>query len=89
MIRFILASLLALTLTNFLLRADDKADKTEKAIGVGAKAPTDADIIIDGTHETLDEKWKYWEGPGFSSAMPIKWKIVEDPVDAPLSVAEQ
>ena len=29
----------------------------------------------------LDEKWIYWEGPGFKTAMPIKWKIVEDPVD--------
>jgi hypothetical protein len=29
----------------------------------------------------LDEKWTYWEGPGFKSALPIKWKIVDDPVD--------
>src|ERR1051326_2414791 len=29
----------------------------------------------------LDEKWIYWEGPGFLSKMPIKWKIVDDPVD--------
>jgi hypothetical protein len=28
----------------------------------------------------LDSKWIYWEGPGFKSAMPIKWKVVEDPV---------
>lgn len=48
-------------------------------VGVGAKAPKDADVIIDGTRETLDQKWIYWEGPGFASAMPIKWKIVEDP----------
>jgi hypothetical protein len=48
-------------------------------VGVGAKAPKDAEVIIDGTRETLDQKWIYWEGPGFASAMPIKWKIVEDP----------
>src|SRR5690606_7793956 len=28
-----------------------------------------------------DEKWTYWEGPRFSSELPIKWEIVEDPVD--------
>ena len=50
-------------------------------IGVGAKAPAESEVIIDGTRATLDAKWIYWEGPGFKSAMPIKWKIVEDPVD--------
>jgi len=50
-------------------------------IGVGAPAPKDAEMILDGTRERLDEKWIYWEGPGFKSAMPIKWKIVDDPVD--------
>jgi hypothetical protein len=78
MIRLIVALMLAVTLASFLARADEKTDKN---IGVGAKAPTDADIIIDGSRETLDEKWKYWEGPGFNSMMPIKWKIVPDPVD--------
>jgi hypothetical protein len=50
-------------------------------INVGAKPVPGAEVIIDGTRETLDSKWIYWEGPGFKSAMPIKWKIVEDPVD--------
>lgn len=50
-------------------------------IGVGAKPLPGAEVIIDGTRETLDEKWTYWEGPGFNSALPIKWKIVDDPVD--------
>ena len=50
-------------------------------VGVGAKPLAGAEVIIDGTRATLDEKWIYWEGPGFKSAMPIKWKIVEDPVD--------
>lgn len=40
-----------------------------------------AEVIIDGTRETLEEKWTYWEGPRFSSSLPIKWKIVDDPVD--------
>jgi len=48
-------------------------------VGVGAKPIPGAEMIIDGTREMLDAKWTYWEGPGFKSSMPIKWKIVEDP----------
>ena len=51
-------------------------------IGLGSTPPAGADILIDGTRETLDEKWTYWEGPRFSSSLPIKWKMVDDPVDA-------
>lgn len=50
-------------------------------IGVGAKPVDGAEIILDGTRKMLDEKWTYWQGPGFASSLPIKWKIVEDPVD--------
>eukprot|EP01034_Spumella_vulgaris_P001457 gene1457-1925_t len=49
-------------------------------IGLGAKPLDGAEIIIDGTRETLDAKWTYWTGPRFASALPIKWKIVDDPV---------
>ena len=56
-------------------------DKKPSAIGVGAKPPAGVDVLIDGTRKTLDEKWTYWQGPGFASSLPIKWKIVEDPVD--------
>lgn len=47
--------------------------------GIGAKPLPQADMLLDGSREMLDAKWQYWEGPGFKSAMPIKWKIVEDP----------
>jgi hypothetical protein len=57
------------------------APAAEKTIGVGAKPIPGAEVIVDGTRKTLDEKWTYWQGPGFKSSMPIKWKIVEDPVD--------
>jgi len=50
-------------------------------VGVGARPLSGAEVIIDGSRKTLDEKWIYWEGPGFKSSMPIKWKIVEDPAD--------
>jgi hypothetical protein len=51
-------------------------------LGVAAKPVPGAEILIDGTRNTLDSKWTYWEGPGFKSSLPIKWKIVDDPVDA-------
>lgn len=50
-------------------------------VGVGAKPLSGAEVIIDGSREMLDAKWTYWEGPRFSSSLPIKWKIVDDPVD--------
>lgn len=50
-------------------------------VGVGARPIEGAEILLDGSRELLDAKWKYWEGPGFKSSMPIKWKIVDDPVD--------
>ena len=49
--------------------------------GVGAKPLAGAEVILDGSRAMLDEKWIYWEGPGFKSAMPIQWRIVDDPVD--------
>lgn len=57
------------------------ASAADKNIGVGAKPVDGAEVIIDGTRKMLDEKWTYWEGPRFASSLPIKWKIVEDPVD--------
>jgi hypothetical protein len=50
-------------------------------VGVGAKPLPGAEVMFDGTRSMLDEKWTYWEGPRFSSSLPIQWKIVEDPVD--------
>lgn len=56
-------------------------DSISDSVGVGAKPSKNAEVIFDGTHEMLYAKWVYWEGPRFSSSMPIKWKIVEDPVN--------
>jgi hypothetical protein len=53
----------------------------DKAIGVGAKPVAGAEMILDGTRAMLDDKWTYWQGPRFASSLPIKWKIVDDPVD--------
>ncbi len=48
-------------------------------IGVGAKPTKGAKIHFDGSAKSLTDNWKYWEGPRFKAAMPIKWQIVKDP----------
>lgn len=48
---------------------------------VGDEPIEGAELIFDGSREMLDSKWTYWEGPAFASSLPIKWKIVDDPVD--------
>jgi len=55
-------------------------------LGVGLKPAAGAEVLIDGTRETLDAKWTYWTGPRFASALPIKWPIVPDPVDGGTAV---
>ncbi len=57
------------------------AEEARPDVGVGVKPIYGAEVIIDGTRAVLDDKWKYWEGPRFGSSMPIKWKIMDDPVD--------
>ena len=49
-------------------------------VDVGAKPIANSEVIFDGSREMLDAKWTYWKGPRFSSSLPIKWKIVDDPV---------
>ena len=65
----------------FLLAIATTCQAQDKNIGVGSKPVAGAEVLIDGTREMLDAKWKYWEGPGFKSSMPIKWKVVPDPVE--------
>jgi hypothetical protein len=51
-------------------------------VGVGIQCLPDAKILFDGSREMLDANWTYWEGPRFSTELPIKWRIVPDPVDS-------
>jgi len=51
-------------------------------MGVGATAPPGAEQLFDGSRESLDANWIYWEGPRFAAEMPIQWEIQDDPVDA-------
>ncbi len=51
------------------------------AVGVGARPIPGAEVLFDGSRAMLDAQWTYWQGPGFKSSLPVKWKVVEDPVD--------
>lgn len=64
-----------------ILATAGKAEASVANVGVGALPLPDAEVIIDGSRKMLDQKWTYWQGPRFSSSLPIKWKIVDDPVD--------
>ncbi|WP_146398155.1 3-keto-disaccharide hydrolase [Planctomycetes bacterium CA13] len=79
---FLVCGLLVCGLTAY---ADSPTSDTQIEIGkagVGAEPIEGAEILFDGSRERLDEKWTYWEGPRFSSSLPIKWKIVDDPIDS-------
>ncbi len=71
--------ILSLTFGCRCLHTPPEADAPR--IGLGVPAPASADILIDGTRKRLDTQWTYWKGPRFSSSLPIKWKMVDDPVD--------
>lgn len=71
----------ALFFTTSLWATEPQAAATIPHTGVGAKPPAAAELLFDGTKKMLDEKWTYWQGPRFASSLPIKWPIVEDPVD--------
>lgn len=75
-IRLARATVFAVSLSTLLAYATVQAD-----VGVGAKPIAGGEMIFDGSRAMLDANWKYWEGPRFSSSPPIKWKIVDDPVD--------
>ena len=53
----------------------------KEPVGVGTKVPRGAEVILDGSRRMLDEKWTYWQGPRLAATLPIKWFIVNDPVD--------
>ena len=70
-----------LSIITLLTVAITHVEAADKNIGVGAKPVRGAEMIIDGSRQLLDDKWTYWQGPRFASALPIKWKIVDDSVD--------
>lgn len=65
----------------FIIAAPLVTSPLQAGVGIGAKPIDGAEVIFDGSREMLDAKWTYWHGPAFASSLPIKWKIVADPVD--------
>ena len=57
------------------------AARLQAQTGVGVRAPERAEVLMDGTRAMLDEKWTYWAGPRLAATLPIKWFVVDDPVD--------
>lgn len=75
------ARLAALSASLLVVAACTRAE-SGPALGVGAAPIAGAEVVFDGTRAMLDDKWTYWEGPGYKSSLPVKWRIVPDPVDA-------
>ncbi len=65
------------------------ADAVQAQVGIGMPPPEGAMILFDGTHEMLDQNWTYWEGPRLAAELPIKWEIVDDPIDGGAVVSSQ
>ena len=70
-----------LIFTLVLLLLESMALSQKEKTGIGVKPPKNEEVIFDGSRKMLDEKWTYWEGPRFSSELPIKWEIIDDPID--------
>ena len=71
----------AFTLLTVLVLLPGWVQAVPADLGVGAPPEPGAEVLFDGSREMLEEKWTYWEGPRFASSLPIKWRIVDDPVD--------
>lgn len=68
-------------LTALPVSSEETKPASPPSVGLGAKPIEGAEILFDGTQKMLEEKWTYWQGPRFASSLPIKWPIVEDPID--------
>lgn len=77
----LLASILLITACKTPTPKEDKKESLPESMEVRFEMPADAELIFDGSREMLDEKWTYWEGPRFAAELPLKWEIVDDPVD--------
>lgn len=73
--------LFSLIVISFLMLSSAFVSLLKEKTGVGTKAPQKAEVLFDGSRQMLDGKWTYWDGPRFSSALPMKWIIQDDPVD--------
>ncbi|MEM6260006.1 MAG: DUF1080 domain-containing protein [Planctomycetota bacterium] len=49
----------------------------DKSKDLGTPAPEGADILFDGTQESIDKNWQMWPKPD----MAVTWKLVNSPTD--------
>lgn len=82
-----LQSLTHLSFCLFFLFGLAACTATQPRVGVGTKPPAKAEVFFDGSREMLDQKWTYWRGPRLSAELPIKWQIVQDPVDGGMAMS--
>ena len=68
-----------LCLTTPLLWAQNTAPEEkpgyDKSKDVGAAAPTDVDVLFDGTRKSIEANWQMWP----EADMPVTWAIVDNP----------
>lgn len=71
-------SLLVLSLLVSLTTAGEKPENKEgydKSKDVGLKPPAKAELLFDGTMESVKKNWEMWPKPD----MEISWKIMDNP----------
>ncbi|MEM9110479.1 MAG: DUF1080 domain-containing protein [Planctomycetota bacterium] len=49
----------------------------DKSKDLGVAPPEGADILFDGTQESIDKNWQMWPKPD----MAVTWKLVDSPTD--------
>ncbi|MCM8525807.1 MAG: DUF1080 domain-containing protein [Lentisphaeraceae bacterium] len=74
------SSLVLLTLFAFASfsiagKKPEEQEGYDKSKDVGLKAPSNAEILFDGTMDSVKKNWEMWPKPD----MEISWKIMDDP----------
>ena len=54
---------------------------------LGTPPPKGAKVYLDGSNESLQQNWTYWNGPRLAATPPLKWPEVIDPVDGKKAIS--
>ena len=75
--RSAIASFAVLALLNFAVaeKKPEELDGYEKSKDVGLKAPSEAEVLFDGTMDSIKKNFVMWP----KADMEITWKIMDDP----------